>query len=166
MLIVPIRTRSAGDLAVCVAILRRVHAASSYPVRWPADPVGWLSPEGLIAAWVAEHDGVVLGHAGLARGVPAGCPLEAAGRDARAVASVTRLFVDPAARRAGRARELLETAAACAVASDLQPVLDVVEDAQAAIALYERSGWRLVGTGSATWSTPAGVTPKLRYYVL
>jgi GNAT superfamily N-acetyltransferase len=115
---------------------------------------------------VAEHDGVVVGHAGLARGVPAGCVLEAVRRDARAVASVTRLFVDPAARRAGSARELLEAAAAYAVASDLQPVLDVVEDAQAAIALYERSGWRLVGTGSATWSTPAGVTPKLRYYVL
>ena len=155
----------ADDLAACAATLRRVHDASGYPVRWPDDPAGWLSPAGLMTAWVAEDDGVVVGHAGLVRGMRARCVLQATGRDASQLASVVRLFVDPAARRAGRARELLDTAAAHAVASGMQPVLDVVDDASAAIALYERSGWRLVGRENATWSAPSGVTPKLRYYV-
>jgi len=118
-----------------------------------------------MTAWVAEDDGVVVGHAGLVRGMRARCVLQATGRDASQLAGVVRLFVDPAARRAGRARELLDTAAAHAVASGLQPVLDVVDDASAAIALYERSGWRLVGRENATWAAPSGVTPKLRYYM-
>lgn len=95
----------------------------------------------------------------------AGCLLEATGRDAGELAGVVRLFVDPAARRTGNARELLDTAAAHAVSGNLNAVLDVVDDARAAIALYEQSGWRLVGRESATWSMPSGVTPTLRYYV-
>jgi ribosomal-protein-alanine N-acetyltransferase len=44
-------------------------------------------------------------------------------------------------------------------------VLDVVDDSLPAIALYERSGWKLAGTQTATWTTPAGVSPTLRCYV-
>ena len=163
--IVPIRTRRADDLAVCAATLRRVHDLSGYPARWPDDPAGWLCPPGLMTAWVAEQDGVVAGHVGLACGVQAGCLLRATGRDAGELAGVVRLFVDPAARRTGHARELLKTAAAHAASGNLVAVLDVVDGARAAIALYEQSGWRLVGRESATWSMPSGLTPTLRYYV-
>ena len=138
---------------------------SGYPARWPDDPAGWLCPHGLMMAWVAEQDGVVAGHVGLVRGVQADCLLKATGRAAGELAGVVRLFVDPAARRAGHARELLKTAAAHAVSSNLVAVLDVVDGARAAIALYEQSGWLLVGSESATWSVPSGVTPTLRYYV-
>lgn len=163
--VVPIRTRRAGDLAACVATLRRVHDVSGYPARWPDDPVGWLCPARLIMAWVAEQDGVVVGHAGLVRGVGADCLLSATGREAGELAGVVRLFVDPAVRRSGHARELLETAAAHAASGHLTAVLDVVDDARAAIALYERSGWLLAGRESATWSMPSGLKPTLRYYV-
>jgi GNAT superfamily N-acetyltransferase len=162
----PIRTRLTGDMPDCVAMLRRVHDLSGYPARWPEDPAGWLCPAGLMTAWVAEQDGVVAGHAGLVRGARARCLLEATGRDAGELAAIVRLFVDPAARRAGHARELLGTAVAHAVAGSLVAVLDVVEDAEAAIALYERSGWRLAGRESATWAMPSGVKPMLRYYVM
>jgi GNAT superfamily N-acetyltransferase len=145
-------------------MLRRVHLTSGYPARWPDDPAGWLGPPGLMTAWVSEQDGAVVGHAGLVRGVQADCLRQATGRAARELAGVVRLFVDPAARRTGQARELLKTAAAHARASDLIPVLDVVDDARAAIALYEQAGWRLVGRDRAPWSTPAGITPTLRYY--
>jgi GNAT superfamily N-acetyltransferase len=161
---VQIRARRSNDLPVCVAVLRRVHDESGYPARWPADPTGWLCPPGLMAAWIAEQDGGV-GHAGLVRGVQAGCLLTATRRQAHELAGVVRLFVDPAARRLGHARELLDTAAAHAVAASLVPVLDVVDDARAAITLYERSGWLLAGREHATWSLPSGVRPTLRYYV-
>jgi [ribosomal protein S18]-alanine N-acetyltransferase len=65
---VPIRVRTAADLAACVAILRRVHEVSGYPSVWPGDPGGWLTPRGMIAAWVAEHDGQIAGHVLLIRG--------------------------------------------------------------------------------------------------
>jgi GNAT superfamily N-acetyltransferase len=128
-------------------------------------PLGWLCPPGLMAAWIAEQDGVVAGHAGLVRGVRAGCLLTATGRDTHELAGVVRLFIDPAARRMGHARELLDTAAAHAVSANLVAVLDVVDGARAAIALYEQSGWLLVARESATWSMPSGVRPTLRYYV-
>jgi GNAT superfamily N-acetyltransferase len=152
-------------LPACVAVLRRVHDESGYPARWPGDPAGWLCPPGLMAAWIAEQDGVVAGHAGLVRDVQAGCLLTATGREAHELAGVVRLFVDPAARHLGHGRELLDTAAAHAVSAGLVTVLDVVDGARAAIALYERSGWLLVGRERATWSLPSGVRPTLRYYV-
>jgi [ribosomal protein S18]-alanine N-acetyltransferase len=146
-------------------MLRRVHDLNGYPSRWPDDPVSWLSPAGLMAAWVAEQDGVVAGHVGLVRGVQARCLLEATGRDAGELAGIVRLFVDPAARRAGHARELLGAAMTHAVSGNLVAVLNVLDDAEDAIALYERSGWRLAGRESATWTMPSGVKPMLRYYV-
>ena len=162
---VQMRMRREDDLASCVATLRGIHNVSGYPAHWPDDPAGWLCPPGLMAAWVAEQDGVVVGHVGLVRGAQADCLLRATGRDAHELAGVVRLFVDPAARRMGHARELLDTAVAHAVSGNLVAVLDVVDGARAAIALYEQSGWRLVGRESATWSMPSGFTPTLRYYV-
>ncbi len=161
----PIRPRVPEDLPGCVAVLRRVHEESGYPASWPRDPAGWLTPAGLEAAWVAVHGDSIVGHATLVRGITASCLLDATGRDANELGGVARLYVDPAARRAGRARELLEAATGYAVAHGLQPVLDVVDDGLAAIALYEGAGWQLVGTELATWVTPAGVRPKVRWYV-
>jgi GNAT superfamily N-acetyltransferase len=161
----PIRPRVPEDLPHCLAVLRRVHEVSGYPAGWPRDPAGWLTPAGLEAAWVAVHDDTIVGHAALVRGVTASCLLHATGREASELGGVARLYVDPTARRTGRARELLEAAAGYAVANGLQPVLDVVDDGLAAIALYETAGWRLVGTELATWVTPAGVRPKIRWYM-
>jgi GNAT superfamily N-acetyltransferase len=161
----PIRPRVPEDLPECVAVLRRVHEMNGYPAGWPRDPAGWLTPAGLEAAWVAVQDDSIVGHAALVRGMNVSCLLNATGRDASELGGVVRLFVDPAARRAGRARDLLETATSYAVADGLQPVLDVVDDSLAAIALYEGGGWRLAGTEIATWVTPAGVRSKVRWYV-
>jgi ribosomal protein S18 acetylase RimI-like enzyme len=161
----PIRPRAPEDMPECVAVLRRVHETDGYPSRWPRDPAGWLTPAGLEAAWVAVAGDSIAGHAALVRGVNASCVLHATGRDAGELGEVARLFVDPAARRAGHARELLEIVTGHAVAHGLQPVLDVVDDSLAAIALYEEAGWQLVGTEMATWVTPAGIRPKVRWYV-
>lgn len=146
-----------------MAVLRRVHDRSGYPARWPADPVRWLSPAGQIAAWVAEHDGAIVGQIGLAEGDPD--LVRAAGQPPGELAEITRLFVDPAARSAGLGRELLVAASAGAVARGRRPVLEVVDDAGPAIALYERSGWQKIGTATAAWTTPDGTHPGLIYYL-
>ena len=161
----PIRIREATDLAACVAALRRVHEESGYPSRWPDDPGGWLAPRGLVAAWVAEHDGAIAGHAALVRDVRLECLLRATGLVPGELGGIARLYVDPSARRQGLARALLETATDNALAHGLQPVLDVVADSHPAIALYERAGWQLAGTQTATWANADGTTPVLRCYV-
>jgi GNAT superfamily N-acetyltransferase len=160
-----LRTRTPEDLDGCVAVLRRVHETSGYPSSWPQDPGRWLVPAGLVAAWVAEDDGRLAGHVGLIHGVRSPCLLRATGRDAGELGGIARLFVDPAARRKGLARALLDAAAGHARTRGLQPVLDVVAGSEPAIALYERSGWELAGTETATWVTPAGSSPTLRCYI-
>jgi GNAT superfamily N-acetyltransferase len=160
-----IRARQPEDLDGCVAVLRRVYATTGYPSGWPRDPARWLSPADQVAAWVAEDDGLLAGHIALVQGVRTECLLRAAGRDASELGGIARLFVDPAAMRRGLARALLAAAVGHARARGLQPVLDVVDDDEAAIALYEASGWKLAGITTATWVTPAGIAPTLRCYV-
>ena len=101
-------------------------------------------------AWVAELAGEVIGHI---------CLTEPTDTDAAAVmfretvegaavdiAVLGRLFVHPEARR-HRAGELLTRAAMDHAASaGLRLVLDAMEKDQAAIRLYERLGWRRIGT--------------------
>jgi GNAT superfamily N-acetyltransferase len=152
-------------MAGCVGLLRTVHEASGYPSVWPPDPAGWLAPASMMAAWVAETGGLIAGHVALVQGAPAHCLLRFTGRDPDQLGRIVRLFVDPAARRQGLARGLLEAATALAREHGLQPVLNVMADGHAAIALYERSGWKLAGTQLATWTTPDGVAPLMRYYV-
>jgi GNAT superfamily N-acetyltransferase len=112
-----------------------------------------------------RDDRLLAGHIGLVQGVRTGCLLQATGRDASELGGIARLFVDPGARRKGLARALLAAAVGHARVRGLQPVLDVVDDGKAAIALYEGSGWKLAGTETATWVTPAGITPTLRCYL-
>jgi GNAT superfamily N-acetyltransferase len=161
----PIRARKPDDMPGCVTLLRTVHEVSGYPSVWPQDPAGWLYPASLVAAWVAETGGLITGHVALVQGAPAQCLLTATGRTWDQLGRIVRLFVDPAVRRQGLARGLLEVATAEAREHGLQPVLNVMADGRAAIALYERVGWKLAGTQPATWATPDGVSPLMRYYV-
>ena len=118
-----------------------------------------------VPACVAEHDGSIAGHVALVRGMRLECLLRATGRAPDQLGGIARLYVDPAFRRLGLARALLDAAADGAVACSLQPVLDVVSDARPAIALYEQVGWHLVGTQAATWVDADGSTPTLCVYV-
>lgn len=164
---VTIRPRQPADLAACAAILAEVHAVDHYPTRWPADPTAWLSPRGLLGAWVASSADIVIGHVGL---VPVADPAEphvlaATGRSRSRLASISRLFVGASARGTGAGAALLSTAATAAVERDLQPVLDVVTESASAIALYERQGWQRVAVGPAHWRNAAGEHPNVAYYI-
>ncbi|MGW2154971.1 GNAT family N-acetyltransferase [Nonomuraea sp. NPDC001699] len=143
-----VRLRTPADLDACAAALRLVHNADRYPVDWPADPLGWLTPQGLLSAWVAVTEDQVLGHVGLA-GTPEG-------------PEVTRLFVAPAARGRGLAPLLLDTVRK---AADGPVLLEVSDEGRAAVALYERLGWRRVGSTRARWLNAAGEPALLHHYV-
>ncbi|MER6509321.1 GNAT family N-acetyltransferase [Nonomuraea sp. NPDC001636] len=143
-----VRPRTPSDLSACTDALALVHAADRYPVDWPADPQGWLTPGDLLRAWVAVEEGRVLGHVGLA-GTGEG-------------PQVTRLFVVPAARGRGLAPLLLDTVRK---AAGTPVLLEVSDEGRAAVALYERLGWRRVGSTRARWLNAAGEPALLHHYV-
>lgn len=151
---VKIRERRPEDLDACVEVLAEVYELDGYPMRWPADPPAWLDPPGTVVALVGELDGAVAGH-GLIRGVEgtsAAEPLvQATGRRPAELAMVSRLYVAPGGRRRGVGAKLLDALALAATAKDRVLGLDVVEKDSAAIAMYERAGWRLVATVPCDW---------------
>jgi GNAT superfamily N-acetyltransferase len=159
---VSIRNRVATDVPRCVEALAEVHEADRYPFVWPEDPAKWLSPANLLAGWIAERSGAISGHVVLVDGgdVPDG--LSSHGQP---LATVKRLFVTPRARREGIGERLLAHVQAWAVRLELSLVLDVVgPGGGAAIALYERAGWRQTASVTADWTTPDGDPVTVRYY--
>lgn len=153
-----VRDREAADLDQCVDALAAVHQASGYPTNWPADPARWLTPSGILRAWIAASSELPLAGHVILRQVPAAAT-------AGPAAEVSRLFVVPAARRQGVALALLQEAARWATAGGLDLVLEVTDHLRAARALYERTGFRLTSTARADWTTPDGQPVTLHHYV-
>ncbi len=153
---VVVRPRAEADLPRLAVVLGEQQAASGYPVRWPLPfPVEeFLVRRGELGAWVAERDGLVVGHVALtapgdgwdAQGWVAGT-----GAPVDRLAAVSVLFVDPAVRGLGVGRQLLATAVDGVRALGRRPVLDVVQENLAAVALYRRTGWRVVGEARPPW---------------
>jgi GNAT superfamily N-acetyltransferase len=141
-----------------VRALALVAAADGYPSRWPADPAEWLRCTRRVGAWVAERDGYPVGHVVLRhpRPEPGGdAPVAlwsaTTGQPADRAAVLVRLFVVPDARGTGLGSALVT--AACAAAADrrLHPVLDVADANRAAVRLYQRLGWTLLGSYEDTF---------------
>ncbi|MEU6439308.1 GNAT family N-acetyltransferase [Streptomyces sp. NPDC047046] len=128
---VTVRPRLPEDLPSAGAALVRVHASDGYPVEGVADPVGWLLPEGLAAAWVAVVDGEVAGHVAV---VEAGGALV-----------LVRLFVVREVRRGGAGEALVRAAEGFARERGRGLELEVLGKDRAAMRLYERLGWRRGG---------------------
>lgn len=166
-----IRARRPGEIDTCVAVLADVHAADGYPMYWPADPAKWLTPENVLAAWVAEDaHGVhrLIGHVALCAAVgESAAPMwsAASGLPAEAIAVVAKLFVAPSARGHELGAALLAEACAEARTRGLRPALEVLDHDQAAIALYERMGWRRVASAPAAWGPTSGGQVVLHYYI-
>ena len=142
---VHIREKSAGDVAGCLALVRAVHERDDYPRHLPDDAHGFLFPTYETDAWVAEHDGVVVGHVALHdAAVDPTLPAaqRATGLPSDRLAVLARLLVSPQHRGAGLGRELLQTATARARGRGQRAVLDVVQDAAAPVRLYEAQGWQ------------------------
>ncbi len=129
-------------------MLRAVHGHDGYPVRWhePADV--WLTPASMVAAWVVV-DVTLLGHVVLEQHADG--------------LHVGRLFVAVEARGRGVGDLLLATVEAAAAGRPLS--LEVHATAAAAIARYERRGWRRTGTHVAGWRERDGTPACAHRYV-
>ncbi|MET8629296.1 GNAT family N-acetyltransferase [Kitasatospora sp. NPDC004669] len=154
---VGVRRRRAADLADCVRVLSDVHTVDGYPADWPERPAAWLTPDGLLAAWVAEAGGRIAGHVGISRSDPGDVApglwsLRTGGRP-ELTAVIGRLYVAPAARGHGTGARLLASAVVHARALGLHPVLDVLATDTAAVTLYRRLGWALLGSGEQRWAS-------------
>jgi len=126
-----------------------------YPRYLPGDLMEFLNTPTAYGVWVAEADGAVTGHVALVpRSSRAVMEIATAalGRPESSLGVVARLFVAPQARRGGTGAALLAAAVAEARARGLSPVLDVVSDAHAAIALYQRLGWTRAGQATVRFS--------------
>ncbi|MFE0529285.1 GNAT family N-acetyltransferase [Micromonospora parva] len=157
-----IRRRRATDLDGCVAALAEVHRVDRYPMNWPADPHRWLREPQPARAWVAvDADAAVVGHIAVHR-----VPDPAGGSLAQPTAEVARLFVVPKARGLALGSALLDRARRWAATRATDLVLEVTAGDTAAVALYERAGWRCVGTSTAPWAAPDGGPVSLRHYTL
>lgn len=131
-------------------MLVRVHAEDGYPVEGVADPIGWLKPPRLLAAWTALYDQHPVGHTALgqARGEDDAARLwrEYTGDSIDRLAIPVRLFVDPDHRRRGIARLLGRPILEYASEHELALAFDVMLKDEAAIHMYETAGCIRLGT--------------------
>ncbi|WP_436739573.1 GNAT family N-acetyltransferase [Streptomyces sp. BBFR102] len=157
-----VRQRAGSEVDACVEALAEVHERDGYPQKWPEDPGAWLTPPSLLAAWVAERDGAVVGHVALTEGGAQDRAPEhwspRSGAPAGTAAVVSRLFVSPAARGHGVGALLMERVADEARRRGLHPVLDVLTSDASAIALYESLGWTRLATVDQRWGPDQTVT--------
>lgn len=146
---VVVRERRPDDVASLVAVLGEVHVRDRYPILGTHVEPGWLTePDG--PAWVAEVDGDVVGQAALATGADA-VSLTALGATSGDAGTLSRFFVAPRARGTGAAAGLLDAVEGYAAARGLGLALEVVAHNEAARRLYERRGWRAIGSYEARW---------------
>lgn len=145
-----IRERTDADLPGAGAALVEVHATDGYPVEGVDHAEAWLTSSALLHAWVGELDGRIVGHVAISRPQPDDAAVamwtetpEGSGDN---VAVLGRLFVLDAARGQSLGEKLMRAATAYARDHDLRLVLDVMAKDAAATRLYERLGWRRIGT--------------------
>lgn len=144
-----VRERTAADLRGAAAALVEVHRTDGYPVEGVDDPVAWLDGAAVRRAWIAELRGRVVGHISISEPRPddAAAHLWRAtpGGAHDTVAVLGRLFVVTEARRRAAGERLVRAAQDHAREHGLRLVLDVMAKDAAAVALYERLGWRRIG---------------------
>jgi GNAT superfamily N-acetyltransferase len=143
-----VRPRRETDLDACAQLVRVLYDLDGYPGHRPTDLRDFLAEPGAIAAWVAVAAGQIVGHVALhpdSSEASMRLAVSTTGLPISSLGFESRLFVAPMARRAGIGRALLKTAEGHARRRGLCPVLDVVTRFQAAIELYETSGWTRAG---------------------
>ena len=144
-----IRPLRASDLPQLETLSQVVHRSDGYPPHLQEDEVpSYIASDEALMAWVAIDNTQVVGHVAM-HPAAAADGLEVAvtqlGRPPDDFGVIARLIVDPAARRAGIGRQLLDQATTECRLRGLVPLLDVVDRFDSAIELYERAGWRRLG---------------------
>jgi ribosomal protein S18 acetylase RimI-like enzyme len=149
-----VRRRAAADISACVCALKEVHESDGYPVEGVGEAEKWLSPDGLIQAWVVGKPDSILGHAALCR--PQGeaavtMLIDRTGLGEDRIAVIARLFVVPRARGHSLGQHLALAAFNLARQLGRRVVFDVMAKDTAAIRLYERLGCERLGATAHTF---------------
>ncbi|MFI8513949.1 GNAT family N-acetyltransferase [Streptomyces sp. NPDC085460] len=148
---IAVRPFATSDLEGAASALVEVHASDGYPVEGVADPKGWIQSENVLAAWVGEVQGRIVGHVSVMRpqGVEAAAMwIEQSGDPEGNVAVLARLFVVTEARKHALGERLMRAAMDWARERGIRLVLDVMTKDTAAIRLYQRLGWTKIGEAS------------------
>lgn len=143
-----VRPFESDDLASAAAALIEVHATDGYPVEGVAHPEEWLRSADVIAAWVAELDGAIVGHVAIMRPHGEDAVIEwmqQSGDSEGQIGVLARLFVVKAARKHAVGERLMQAAMSYGSERGLRLVLDVMTKDAAAMRLYERLGWHEIG---------------------
>ena len=156
---VRIRERTPDDLPALARLLAAQQPHTGYPQRWPLPwPVeSFLRRQGEFGAWVAtlaDADAPV-GHVSVTEVTGDGPEVDGwvagTGRPVEDLAAVSVLFVDHEVSGLGVGRALLEASVAFIRGTGRVPVLDVVQETERAVRLYQRSGWQVVGEARPSW---------------
>jgi GNAT superfamily N-acetyltransferase len=149
------RTRTEADIPALVAALEDVYSTDSYPIEGTADAAAFLTPRGLLQAWVAVHAGVVVGQIVVVAGaqghpaaVQAWVDLPDSGGDAARTIVAARFFICKHARGQGLGRALIQRTCDWANANGMKIVMNVLSKDKEAMRLYEKVGFRRIGEGT------------------
>lgn len=151
---IQIRPRSDDDLPALVEALEDVYSTDGYPIEGTAAAVSFLTPAGLVEAWVAVSAGVAVGQIAVVSGgqghhdaVRAWVDLPGSGGRAESTAVAARFFVRKHARGYGLGRALIEKTCLWARQNGMRIVMNVLAKDQDAMSLYEKIGFRRFGEG-------------------
>lgn len=159
-----VRPRLESDVSEAAAGLVAVHTADGYPVEGVDRPEAWLTPPGILEAWVAEIAGTVVGHVAVSRSngeEAVSLWLDQSGCRDEEVAVLARLFVTPQARGRAVGERLVHAAVEYSRGNGLRLVLDVMTKDTAAIRLYTRLGWTNLGTATHSYGEDRRTTEAL-----
>jgi GNAT superfamily N-acetyltransferase len=159
-----VRPRQESDVDPLLEMAHVVKELDGYPPRGPIDVASFLAPRQQLCAWVAEDNGVVVGHVAL-HSTGARVTMDLASRhthvEPHELVLVARVLVGPTARRVGVAHALLDAAVTDAHRRGRRPILDVATELHGAVSLYESCGWDRAGEVTIDIDDE----PSLRCYV-
>ena len=145
-----VRLRRPRDLPTCARLMHRAFFEGQFPGVRRDSPRDWIDGPDVLAAYVAERDGEVVGHVAVTSvGVEGTSGLrwrEITGRPTSDLADVAQLFVRPSFRGQGIGRSLVDAALADIRSRGLVPVLEVVTHSSVAPSYAYGHGWRLRAT--------------------
>ncbi|CAK3919558.1 GNAT family N-acetyltransferase [Lecanosticta acicola] len=144
-----IRQRRDSDIESCVSVLGRVQKQDGYPVA-VADFRAFLTPKTLEQAWVAEHNGQIVGHISVSAAQVGDVAVDLWRRrhPDDHIAALQRLFLAPEYRGCGLASKLIENAVHWSHQKGYRHlVLYALRKDLKAARLYDRLGWEHFDTG-------------------
>ncbi|KAI0132952.1 acyl-CoA N-acyltransferase [Xylariales sp. AK1849] len=165
-----IRPRLPSDIPPLIEALKDVYRTDGYPVEGTSTAAVFLSPPGLVEAWVALHAGVVVGQVAVIAGVHgdqaavrAWVDIEGGGGDVEHTVVAARFFIRRSARGMGLGRGLVERTCDWAKQNGMRIVMNVLDKDQDAMRLYEKARFSKVGEG--IYENQKGEKFKQYFYV-